>query len=381
MKNYPNLGKEPQSWRLFVLSLPYARTTPSGPKDFLLLRAVVSSSSTVVRASAPFIVPQLPTTSSNTVLQPSQSASDDTDSSSWSAEWRGQSRAQLHVHWIYTHTSSIGQATKRPLHFDSPTRTRGNSDLCVDDDYCLRLLSVDTSPLTYFSPFPSRTLPWITRTMTESANFDRRSHCSGPCRCFTFVKHVSFEHSMGSSMITSRRHGNINKHAKLKIFSHSIVHRSVHFALPVFGGPRPVWSIGSGSAATSLATESTGTVLTPRQMSKIAGHVFLIRYSLDQVISPCPALLAAGYNSGHITVKTLSLPAQVNFLAWYVVHTCCSTHKGGRPLFSSMFGYKKGIGEVEKSQNEDIRRVITVWTGNYAAFKWKRHRRYVDASV
>ena len=60
------------------------------------------------------------------------------------------------------------QATERRLHFDSPTRTRGNSDLCVDDGYCLRLLSVDTSPLTYFSPFPSRTLPRSMRTMTES---------------------------------------------------------------------------------------------------------------------------------------------------------------------------------------------------------------------
>ena len=54
--------------------------------------------------------------------------------------------AELHVHWIYTHTLSIGQATERPLRFDSPTRTRGNSDLCVDDGYCLQLLSVDKLP-------------------------------------------------------------------------------------------------------------------------------------------------------------------------------------------------------------------------------------------
>ena len=58
--------------------------------------------------------------------------------------------------------------TERRLHFDSPTRTRVNSDSCVNDGYCLRLFGVDTSPSTYFSLFPSRTLPRSTRTMTDS---------------------------------------------------------------------------------------------------------------------------------------------------------------------------------------------------------------------
>ena len=43
-----------------------------------------------------------------------------------------------------------------------------NSDSSVNDGYCCRLFSVDTSPSTYFSPFPSRTLPRSTRTMTDS---------------------------------------------------------------------------------------------------------------------------------------------------------------------------------------------------------------------
>ena len=64
-----------------------------------------------------------------------------------------------------THT---WRATERRLHFDSQTRTRVNSDSSVNDGYCFRLFSVDTSPSTYFSPFPSRTLPRSTRTMTDS---------------------------------------------------------------------------------------------------------------------------------------------------------------------------------------------------------------------
>ena len=64
-----------------------------------------------------------------------------------------------------THT---WRATERRLHFDSPTRTCVNSDSSVNDGYCFRLFSVDTSPSTYFSPFPSRTLPRSTRTMTDS---------------------------------------------------------------------------------------------------------------------------------------------------------------------------------------------------------------------
>ena len=51
-----------------------------------------------------------------------------------------------------THTCTW-RATERRLHFDSPTRTRVNSDSCVNDGYCLRLFSVDTSPSTYF-PLP-----------------------------------------------------------------------------------------------------------------------------------------------------------------------------------------------------------------------------------
>ena len=60
--------------------------------------------------------------------------------------------AELHV---CGHIVDRWRATERRLHFDSPTRTRVNSDSCVNDGCCLRLFSVDTSPLTYLSPFPS----------------------------------------------------------------------------------------------------------------------------------------------------------------------------------------------------------------------------------
>ena len=127
-------------------------------------------------------------------------------------------------------------STERRLHFDSPTRTRVNSDSCVNDGYCLRHFSVDTAPSTYFSPFPSRTLPRSTRTMTGSGQL--RSSISLPgyhVDFFTFAEHVSFEHSTGSPwpVIYSGREGNINKQTyKTQKFLHeSIVDQAGRIAL------------------------------------------------------------------------------------------------------------------------------------------------------
>ena len=57
---------------------------------------------------------------------------------------------------MYTGAGSISthtwRATKRRLHFGSPTRTRVNSDSRVNDGYCLCLFSVDTSPSTAIFP-------------------------------------------------------------------------------------------------------------------------------------------------------------------------------------------------------------------------------------
>ena len=74
-----------------------------------------------------------------------------------------------------------------------------NSDLCVNDGYCLRHFSVDTAPSTYFSAFLSRTLPRSTRPMTDSGQL--RSSTSLPgyhVDFFPFAEHVSFTHSTGS---------------------------------------------------------------------------------------------------------------------------------------------------------------------------------------
>ena len=91
-----------------------------------------------------------------------------------------------------------------------------------------------------------------------------------------FAKHVSFEHSVSSPrpVITSRRE---EKNNKAKVFQHpndsysqsaSSCLISPHFADGAVGVGR--------SAASFLATESTGTVLIPRLMTHIAGHAEIV---------------------------------------------------------------------------------------------------------
>ena len=127
--------------------------------------------------------------------------------------------------------------------------------------------------MTYFSPFPSQTLPRSTRTMTDSGQL--RSSISLPgyhVDFFTFVEHVSFEHSTGSPwpVIYSGREGNINKQTYKTQNFFKLDRRSGSHAC-VFGRSPASARSGAG-AATFLAAESTGTVLTPSQMSEIAGH-------------------------------------------------------------------------------------------------------------
>ena len=187
-------------------------------------------------------------------------------------------RYHVHLHWIYAYIVDRRRSTERRLHFGSPTRTRVNSDSCVNDGYCLRHFSVDTVPSTYFFLFPSRTLPPSTRTMTHSGQL--RSSISLPgyhVDFFTFAEHVSFEHSTASPwpVIYSGREGNINKQTKLKsLFTlnrrSGSPHRPAHACVLAIRGQCAIWRWRG--ASTFLATKSTGTVLTPRQMSEIAGH-------------------------------------------------------------------------------------------------------------
>ena len=133
-----------------------------------------------------------------------------------------------------------------------------NWDSCVNDGYCLRHFSVDTAPSTYFSPFPNRTLPRSTRTMTDSGQL--RSSISLPgyhVDFFTFAEHVSFEHSTGSPwpVIYSGREGNINKQTyktqKFQVHTRSSIRQSASLCS---GAPRPVRDLALAPRL-SVATE------------------------------------------------------------------------------------------------------------------------------
>ena len=105
---------------------------------------------------------------------------------------------------------------------------------------------------------------------------------------FTFAEHLSFEHSTGSPwpVIYSGREGNINKQTnKTQKFLHtrsSIRQSASPCSCLCSGAPRPVRDLALAPRL-SVATESTGTVLTPSQMSEIAGHV-LLKIALQETI-------------------------------------------------------------------------------------------------
>ena len=93
-----------------------------------------------------------------------------------------------------------------------------------------------------------------------------------------FAKHVSFEHSVSSPrpVITSRRE---EKNNKAKVFQHPIDSHSQSASSRLISPHFAAGAVGVGRGAASfLATESTGTVLIPRLMTRIAGHAL------------CPAL-------------------------------------------------------------------------------------------
>ena len=87
-----------------------------------------------------------------------------------------------------------------------------------------------------------------------------------------FAKHVSFEHS-GSSprpVITSRRE---EKNNKAKVFQHPIDSHSQSASSCLISPHFAAGAVGVGRGAASfLATESTGTAIKPRLMTRLAGH-------------------------------------------------------------------------------------------------------------
>ena len=188
MRNYPNLRKEPQSWRLFLLSLPYAGTRSCGPKVFLLLRALASPSTSAVvcacMAQGPWIVAQPPTASGNNVLQPSWRPSSSDYSDGQQISWSSASCRAGTCRSTGAGSTHTRRATDRRLHFDSPTRPRV---IRLSMMVIVFVFSVWIRRLRPIFPLSEVELclrvreRWLT-----AANFDRRSHCSGTMPNFYF---------------------------------------------------------------------------------------------------------------------------------------------------------------------------------------------------
>ena len=150
------------------------------------------------------------------------------------------------------------------------TRTRLDSNSCVDNGFFLRVLSLDTSSSTYFPLFQLALRP----ASTPDSN-RRRSSISPPRNhvSFSLAKQVSFEHSISSPSLLLLREGKKNiqtndrQMTRQKVSPQFVVDRS-SARLDRDRGQLHC------SAATSLATASTGTLLLPSQMSQIAGHAY-----------------------------------------------------------------------------------------------------------
>ena len=154
--------------------------------------------------------------------------------------------------------------------FGSRTRTRLDSNLCVDDGFFLRRLSLETSSSTYFPLFQL-----VLRHASTPDSNRHRSSISPPRNhvAISFAKQVNFEHSRSSPSLFLLREGEKN----IKTNDRQMTRQNVppHFVVDR-SSARPDRDRGwRCSAATSLATASTGTVLLPRQKSQIAGHARL----------------------------------------------------------------------------------------------------------
>ena len=254
-----------------MLSLPYAGTRPCGPKVFLLLRALASPSTSAVVCACmeqgPWIVAQLPTASGNTVLQPSWRPSDG-QQISWS--WVPTCRATICTGAGSTHGGPPNvdfTLTLRLVHVWIRIRLSMMVIVFVFSVWIRRLRPI-------FPLFQVELCLAVRERWLTAANCDRRSHCSGTMPIFYFREArqlwTLYRHPMPCEFF--RRDGNINKRTKLKSFL-PLDRRSVSPHRPAcVRALRGQWAIWLAPRL-SLATESTGTVLIPSQMSEIAGHV------------------------------------------------------------------------------------------------------------
>ena len=127
-----------------------------------------------------------------------------------------------------------------------------------------------------FFPFPNSQSNWQVRLRCLiAADTDRRSHSPlppGTMSSILLAKHISFEHSVSypRPVITSRRE---EKNNKANVFQHPIDSHSQSASSSLISPHFAAGAVGVGRGAASfLATESTGTVLIPRLMTRIAGH-------------------------------------------------------------------------------------------------------------
>ena len=184
---------------------------------------------------------------------------------------------QSYHHWRagskHTWRATVGTSTS--LWLSTPTRARVNSDSCVNDSYIAFVFSVWIRRLRPIFPLSQVELCLAVRERWLGAgNFDRQTHCSGTMPNFYFrearLLWTLYRHPLPCDSFQKRRkHQQTDKTQKF-LDTRSSISQSASTCL-CSGAPRPVGDLAG--AATSLATESTGTVLTPSQMSEIAGHV------------------------------------------------------------------------------------------------------------
>ena len=134
-------------------------------------------------------------------------------------------------------------------------------------------------------PFPTRFRP---RQYIRRLSGRRRSDRPGNM-LLLLARHVDFELSFGSSSNQPSPYCSEKRSLHLQLEKRTLLSsldRSACFtwtlALPRkhCAQPQRAASARAAGAGDSLATESTGTILVPRQMSKIAGHALSLSFSL-----------------------------------------------------------------------------------------------------
>ena len=231
--------------------------------------ARLSASTSAVVCAWNWIVAQLPTASGNTVLQPS---------------WRPSEGRQ--IGWV-----PCMAEPELPCTLALDERIHGGPPN-VDFTLTLQLVLVwfvcqwwllsssfqcGYVAFDLFFLFPQVELyPAVHERWLTAANFDGRSHCSGTMPNFYFREArqlwTLYRHRLQCDFFFWEEKETSTNRQNSKVSWHSIADQSVRIDLPVFGrsAASNVGDLAGG--ATSLATESTATVLTPGQMSEIAGH-------------------------------------------------------------------------------------------------------------